>query len=229
MSVPSAWGRLHFDAADARHWQRAGIDDPVQAAAWRTASIGPDEVDHWRSAGIGPGDAVAWRELGFSAKRAGVHKRAGRTPAQAQSRDSAMVAQAPQMRAGFQGAGQEMHTFVQRVQRGATSHQHLHSYLLRRWFDDEAAEWACAGIEAADAIAWKELGLSSSEAAKLARAEQSPMRTVRMWCEAGIPFDEIPVWLGAGLTPSEAAAQREKGIAADRAEVLRALRDDDAA
>ena len=40
----------------------------------------------------------------------------------------------------------------------------MHSYMQRQWFDDEAIAWATHGIEAADALAWKELGLTPVEA-----------------------------------------------------------------
>ena len=40
-------------------------------------------------------------------------------------------------------------------------------------------------------------------------------------------MDEVAAWLGAGLAPAEAAEQRAKGITADRAAVMRALRDPD--
>jgi len=116
-----------------------------------------------------------------------------------------------------------MRSFIDRV-----GHQHgivVHSYARAQWFDEEAIRWASRGIEAGDAKDWKELGLTPEEAEPLSRDGLSPLRAARAWWEAGIPFGEVAAWIGAGLTPEEAACQRAKGIDAERAQVLRALRD----
>ena len=85
-----------------------------------------------------------------------------------------------------------------------------------------------AGIDAADAHAWKEFGIAPGRGrAPREGGRRRPPATMRAWWEAGIPFDEVAAWLGAGLTPEEAAEQRAKGITAERAAVMRALRDPD--
>ena len=43
---------------------------------------------------------------------------------------------------------------------------------------------------------------------------------------AGIPFHEVADWMGAGLSPEEAAEQRANGVTVERAAVLRSLRRD---
>jgi hypothetical protein len=173
---------------------------------------------------------VAWAELGFSPRESGIQKRAGRTPAVARARRDRAVA-VPPAASGWTAYAPNQHPMARFMAavgaRGVNAHRVMHGYYHRGWIDDEAAGWASAGIDAGDATAWKELGLRPAEAKRLAEAGQTPMGTARAWTEAGIPFAEIATWLGAGLAPAEAAAQRAKGISAERAGVLRALRDDD--
>jgi hypothetical protein len=91
---------------------------------------------------------------------------------------------------------------------------------------DEALAWGVLGIEAAEAILWRDLlGLRPSEAAPLVKQGLSFEETVVSWRRAGIPFEEVGEWIGAGLSPEEAATQRAKGITLERAATLRALRE----
>jgi hypothetical protein len=86
--------------------------------------------------------------------------------------------------------------------------QMLHSYLARQWFDDEAVAWAREGIDGAEAPVWKALGLRPNEAGRLVRQGAMLADTIRDWWQAGIPIGEFADWIGAGLTPKEAAGQR---------------------
>ncbi len=104
--------------------------------------------------------------------------------------------------------------------------QLLHGYMARQWFDEEAVAWATEGIDAAEAPVWKALGLHPNEAGRLARQGATLAATVSDWWRAGIPIGEVADWIGAGLTPLEAAGQRAKDISAEHAATLRALRDD---
>ena len=107
---------------------------------------------------------------------------------------------------------------------GGLDPQVTHSYVTRQWFDDEAIAWAVHGIEASEALAWKELGLTPVEAERQQSTGANAMQTAKAWWKTGIPFDEVADWIGAGLTPQEAAEQRAKGITVERAAVLRSLR-----
>lgn len=124
---------------------------------------------------------------------------------------------------GHPGGG-AMHRFMETVR--PRDPRVMHSYVHRHWFDDEAIAWAVHGIEASDALAWKELGLTPVEAERQQAQGMNAMQTAKAWWQAGIPFDEVADWIGAGLTPKEAAEQRSRGITVDRAAVLRSLRKD---
>jgi hypothetical protein len=51
-----------------------------------------------------------------------------------------------------------------------------------------------------------------------------PLTVIRDWWRAGIPFDEVADWIGAGLDARQAGAQREQGVTAADAAQLRAQR-----
>lgn len=82
------------------------------------------------------------------------------------------------------------------------------SYIRRQWLDAEAITWAAQGIEASDALAWKELGLSPTEAGRQEVCGMNAIRTAKAWWQAGIPFAEFAECIRSGLTPNEAAVQR---------------------
>lgn len=113
---------------------------------------------------------------------------------------------------------------ARRGRRPGPSGRLMHSYMLRQWVDDEAIAWASHGIDAGDAGAWKELGLTPVEAERQQALGLGAMQTAKAWWRAGIPVDEVADWIGAGLTPEEAAEQRAKGVTGERAAVLRSLR-----
>jgi hypothetical protein len=212
---------------DAEAWARAGVSDAAEARSWHVAGVTPDEVAGWRAAGIGFAEAAAWREFGYSLEQAREAKRRGRKPSDAfrrrlsrQPQPSAMSALVPVNAAvGLP----EMQTFLERIRRKHP--ELLHGYFQRRWLDDEAVALARAGIDAGEALLWKEFGVAPAEAARLAKAGREPASELRSWWEAGIPPDEVAAWLGAGLTAEEAAEQRTRGVSAEAAAVMRALRD----
>ena len=243
--------RERFTVDEALAWRAAGVTPLREARSWLVAGVGASEVAGWRQAGIGFAEAAAWREFGYSLEEARKGMTDGKTPSEAFRRRvgnmqsgagpgargtrSSMsnvsfgsVAFGTLRPLGASGTGppSNMRHFVERIQgRSSQGGRLLHSYMMRQWFDDEALAFAEAGIDAGDALVWKEFGIAPAEAGRLAKAGQTPGATLRAWWEAGIPADEVAAWLGAGLTPEEAAAQRAKGVTAARAAVMRALRD----
>lgn len=225
------WSTHRIQPVEAVRWRRAGVSVPLDAVRWKIAGVSPDTVREWIYSKIDAREAVGWTELGFSVANARKHKRAGRTPVQAYGREHRPQTGSPPVR-GPQGVRQGVphrsgppQRFMQAV--GRHDPRVMHSYMARRWFDDEAIAWAVHGIEASDALAWKELGLTPVEAARQQSNGATAMQTAKAWWRAGIPFDEVADWIGAGLTPQEAADQRANGVTAERAAVLRSLRKGD--
>jgi hypothetical protein len=235
------WWRHRIEPGQALSWRRAGVSEPLEAVRWKTAGVDPGKVREWVYAEIDAREAVVWAELGFDAAGARGHKRAGRSAVQAYGMEqrtrggglSGIVSSISSVSpTGSQAAAlQGPHRLMQALGRHHRGNRHvLHSYMSRQWFDDEAIAWASHGIEAADALSWKELGLTPVEAARQQAQGASAMQTAKAWWRAGIPVDEVADWIGAGLTPEEAVAQRAKGVTGERAAVLRSLRrDEDAA
>jgi len=226
------WFRNRIEPGDALSWRRAGVSEPIEAVRWKIAGVDPKTVREWVYAEIDAREAVVWSELGYKAARARVHKRAGRTAVQAYGHDHAWAGTAQATGPAAAGLSQVSgvpgpHRLFQALR---AQHPHLrHSYMSRQWFDDEAIAWASHGIDAGDAMAWKELGLSPVEAGRQQALGQSAMATAKAWWAAGIPVEEVADWIGAGLTPAEAAAQRAQGVTVERAAVLRSLRKDEEA
>ena len=236
------WWKHRITPNDAVRWRRAGVSEPINAVRWKIAGVTPDTVREWIYAQIDAREAVGWTELGFNVAEARKQKRLGRTAVQAYGhkhrmnpvggqggppRPIAQRARASAQRARASGAFTHhappgMQRFFETVRQRNPAV--MHSYVQRQWFDDEAIAWALHGIEAPDALAWKELGLSPVEAAHQQANGMDPMKTAKAWWQAGIPFDEAADWIGAGLTPQEAAEQRANGVSAERAAVLRSLR-----
>jgi hypothetical protein len=238
------WWTHRVEPGDALSWRRAGVSEPIDAVRWKIAGVNPSTVREWVYAEIDAREAVVWAELGFNSARARVHKRAGRTAVQAHGHDrggglkggsSSSVSSV--MSSGFAGPGAPLagpgappagpHRLMQALGARHMGRRHLlHSYMSRQWFDDEAIAWATHGIDASDALAWKELGLTPVEAERQQAQGLGAMQTAKAWWRAGIPVDEVADWIGAGLTPEEAAGQRAKGVTGERAAVLRSLRKD---
>jgi hypothetical protein len=231
------WCRHRISPGDALRWRRAGVSEPIDAVRWKIAGVTPDTVREWIYAKIDAREAVGWTELGFNVAEARRHKRAGRTAVQAYGRAhrSGTVSSASgavAFPAGPLGAGVQRraahahatgrHRFIQAV--GRSDPSVMQSYMARNWFDDEAVAWAAHGIDATEALAWKELGLTPPEAERQPATGATAMQTAKAWWQAGIPFDEVADWIGAGLTPQEAAEQRASGVTVERAAVLRSLR-----
>jgi hypothetical protein len=174
------WWRHRIDPAEALRWQRVAVAEPIDAVRWKIAGIGPDTVREWIYAKIDAREAVAWTEMGFSVAEARKHKRAGRTAVQAYGRaHRARLVQsyppAPQALPGRPGrSGSGPQHFIETV-RGRDPRM-IHSYMHRQWFDDEAIAWASHGIDAADALAWKELGVTPIEAGPATGAPCKPQR-----------------------------------------------------
>jgi hypothetical protein len=230
------WCRHRIGPGDALRWRRAGVSEPIDAVRWKIAGVTPDTVREWIYAKIDAREAVGWTELGFNVAEARRHKRAGRTAVQAYGRAHRPHAVPPPsgrapVQAGPPGPWlpsrpghrhSARHRFMQAV--GQHGPSVMHSYMARNWFDDEAIAWAAHGIEATEALAWKELGLTPPEAERQQATGTTAMQTAKAWWQAGIPFDEVADWIGAGLTPQEAAEQRASGVSVERAAVLRSLR-----
>jgi hypothetical protein len=225
------WRRWRFKLARAEAWKRRGVLDGLRAAQWQTAGVKPETVEAWRAAGIGAPEAVRWHELGYGLEAAKAEKQKGNGPeqafAQAQQARSANVS-SRLIGGSRRVARRRPGGFVGQFQQSGVDHQIMSSYAQHQWFDEEALEWAKQGIEAQDAYTWYELGLTASEAGRLAIQGRSPGDVIREWWSAGIPFEEVADWIGAGLGAKEAVDQRAKGITTDQAAALRALRQEDA-
>ena len=231
------WWKHRIDPADALRWWRAGVSEPIDAVRWKIAGVSPDTVRDWIDARIDAREAVGWTELGFNVSDARHHKRAGRSPVQAYGRrhrlqsgpragsSAVSVPGQPLPLPGprsWRHRGPDPRRFMETVRQ--RDPRVMHSYMRRQWFDDEAIAWATHGIDAGDAVAWKELGLTPLEAERQQAQGLSAIQTAKAWWKANIPFDEVADWLGAGLTPEEAAEQRASGVTAEQAAVLRSLR-----
>ena len=223
-----AWSERRFEPDEAQRWQQAGVSDPADAISWKTAGVGPDRVREWLYVKIDAREAAAWIELGFTVAEARKHQLAGRTPVQAYGcQDRARGPGAARGAQVLPGAPQhrvDPRHFMEAVRRRDPGV--ANTYMHRQWFDDEALAWALQGIEASEALAWKELGLTPVEAEQQQSNGMNAIQTLKAWWQAGIPFDEVADWIGAGLSPSEAAHQRANGVTAERAAVLRSLRQD---
>ena len=227
-----------FEPEEAIAWCAAGVTSPAEARAWRVAGVGESEVSGWREAGIGFAEATAWREFEYSLEEAKKLKAKGKSPSESfRKRVGLMQSSQPPTPAIGRGAswivtgsgasapGDVVQRFMQAVSRAQP--QIVHSYFSRQWMDDEARAWAERGVDAGDALVWKELGVAPEEAGRLTKAGETALGTMRARWEAGVPIDEVAAWLGAGLTAAEAAEHRANGITAERAAVMRALRDPD--
>ncbi|GAA0647945.1 hypothetical protein GCM10010174_84180 [Kutzneria viridogrisea] len=208
----ASWRRWRFTIDLARSWISAGVGTGLSAAQWAIAGVNPDTVGQWREAGIQPQDAVRWHEFGIGLEQARRYRAQGVTPDQAWQRGQQAEP----------GADAEQAT--RRFREAGVTGALLSSYVLRQWLDEQALEWARHGVDAGDARAWLDLGLTPAEGAELSRAGQEPMAVIRAWWRTGVPFEEVADWLGAGFDPEEAARRRAAGITARQAAALRELR-----
>jgi hypothetical protein len=221
------WRNWRFGLRLAMAWRQAGVLDGLRAAQWATAGATPETVHQWRAAGFSATEAVSWHEFGFSLAEARQHKSAGRSAHQAFA-----MSQPSPLSPTIRGVARVPPNVVsppgplQKFLAAGARPEVVHSYVQRRWVDDEAAAWAAEGVEAAEANLWKALGLRPNEAGRLVKQGISMAETVTSWWRAGIPVEEVAEWIGAGLSPQEAANQRARGITAEQAATLRALRDD---
>jgi hypothetical protein len=85
-------------------------------------------------------------------------------------------------------------------------------------------EWTSRGITPVAAHLWELLGVGPDDAARYAGAGLDPLKLVADFWGAGIPLDEVPSWLSAGLGAEEAARQRAEGRTASDAAAFGALR-----
>jgi hypothetical protein len=221
------WRRWRFKRAQAETWTQRGVLDGLRAAQWQTAGVTPETVEAWRAAGIGAPEAVRWHELGYALDAVKAEKQRGNGPEQAfaQAHQASSASVSSRSRRASHGVvrGGPSGPLAQFQQSGVDP-RIMHSYMQHQWFDEEALEWAKEGIEAQDAYTWYELGLTASEAGRLVIQGRSPGDVIREWWSAGIPFGEVADWIGAGLSAQEAFEQRTKGVTAEQASALRALR-----
>jgi hypothetical protein len=204
------------------------VTEGLLAAQWMAAGVMPTTVQTWREAGIEASEAVRWHEMGYGLEAARAEKRKGLGPEQA-------FAQSNPRQLGGSGFASRVSvassrwvsrtgTPMQAFHQSGVDSRVMHGYMQRQWFDEDAKAWALQGIEAADAYTWHELGLTPVEAGRLAMQGRTPGEVIGEWWGAGVPFDEVAEWIGAGLSSAEALEQRSRGITADHAAALRALR-----
>ena len=185
--------------------------------------------------GIGPGEAVRWHEFGYGLEAARTEKAKGPRPRRGLRAGPSQRAAPPTARmatrsrvghrlsgppGGFAGPLRGLHE-------AGVDPRLIHSYMQHQWMDESAVAWATQGIDAVDAYMWHELGLTPAEAGRLELQGRTVGDVVREWWSAGIPFEEFADWIGAGLSAAEAVEQRARGITAEHAASLRALRQDD--
>ncbi|MEU6718905.1 hypothetical protein ABZ897_46200 [Nonomuraea sp. NPDC046802] len=225
------WWHWHLTAEQARAWRRAGVTDPALAVQWATAHITPETVGACHVAGLSAAEALLWHEYEFELDDALTYRKQSLTPDQAfdlvRGREPGSRDDPFGSLMAFTGGGEPQdptQRFLARA--GRADALVVYGYIKENWTDDEAGAWAGHNIDAATARMWKELGLRPSEAARHVRRGLGPMAVARAWWQAGIPFEETASWAGAGLTPAEAAGERARGVTAEQAEALRALRFD---
>jgi hypothetical protein len=202
------WRRWRINLKNAVAWNAAGVHDGLTATQWSVVGADADTVGEWLAAGVGSSEAVHWHELGFGLGSVVDFKRQGLTM------DDAMARR----------YNDPMATAMQRFYKLGIRGEIVQGYLIARWVDNDAVEWARRDIPVTDARAWRMLGLTPAEAGRLVRAGRTAEDVIREWWRAGIPYDEVADWLGAGLTAEEAVAQRASGVTVDQAAALRALR-----
>ncbi len=219
-----AWRRWNFDLERDLGWRAAGVSEPLTAAQWQVAGVTPATVAGWTAASITASEAVHWHEFGYTLEQAGEHKKRGLTPDQAyqQQRNTPMTMMAGGA-VGFGGFG-AVASSIEKFNKAGVSPRVMMTYRQANWVDDEAVDWACQGVPAWDAQAWRQLGLTPAEAGELQAAKVGVLEVIREWWAAGIPFEEVADWLGAGLSAAEAVEQRASGITVEQAAALRALR-----
>jgi hypothetical protein len=222
------WRRWRFSIARAQAWTAAGVENGLNAAQWSTAGVVPDTVQEWRTAGIDATEAVRWHEFGYGLAAVRAEKARGNGPDQAfagaHQQSSIGVTQGI-VRTGITGGG--FAGSVRGLHEIEVDPRVIHSYAQHQWTDESAVAWAKQGIEANDAYMWHALGLTPVEAGRLELLGRTVGDVVREWWTAGIPFEEFADWIGAGLNAAEAVEQRARGITAEHAASLRALRLDE--
>jgi hypothetical protein len=230
--VAEVWRRWRFSIARAQAWVAAGVDEGLHAAQWSTAGVDPGVVEEWRDAGIEANEAVRWHEFGYGLEAARTEKAKGHGPdqafAQANQQSSAGMTTRMMRTSGVGFSGVGFAGSVRGLHEAGVDPRVLHSYAQHHWMDESAIPWAKQGIDASDAYMWHELGLTPAEAGRLELLGRTVGDVVREWWTAGIPFEEFADWVGAGLSTAEAVEQRARGITAEHAASLRALRRDEA-
>jgi hypothetical protein len=222
------WRRWRFTIARAHAWVAAGVDEGLEAAQWATAGVTPGTVEEWRQAGIGPGEAVRWHEFGYGFAAARAEKVRGNGPDAAFARAHPQQQVGPMARVVRGVAGRGLASPLRGLHEVGVDPRLIHSYMQHQWMDESAVAWATQGIDAVDAYIWHALGLTPAEAGRLELQGRTVGDGVREWWSAGIPYEEFADWIGAGLSAAEAVEQRARGITAEHAASLRALRQDDA-
>ena len=223
------WRRWRFSIARAQAWVAAGVAEGLHAAQWSTAGVTPDTVQEWRAEGIEASEAVRWHEFGYGLEDARTEKGKGHGPDQAFAQADPQLPGGPTVRIVTTGsAGGGFGNSMRGLREAGVDPRIIHSYLQHQWMDESAIAWAKQGIAAQDAYLWHELGLTAAEAGRLELIGRTVGDVVREWWTAGIPFEEFAHWIGAGLSAAEAVEQRARGITAEHAASLRALRQDEA-
>jgi hypothetical protein len=218
-----SWRRWNFTLEQAVEWRSTGVSEALTAAQWQAAGVRPETVGGWLDAKIGASEAIRWHEFGFGLSQAREYTKKGDTPDDAYQQQRAYQQVLGQ--AGLSSAmpaGNQAHELL----KAGVPRTVLRGYVEARWLDQDAASWGKLGIQAWDARAWRDIGLTAAETAELCAAnpEATPMGIMREWWPTGIPFDELADWIGAGLSAAEAVAQRASGVTVEQAAALRALR-----
>jgi len=205
--------------ADAVKWRSVGVMDGLTAVRWSLAGASPPESQQWRAVGIDSIEALQWHQVGFDLNAATAQKRLGNNPSTARGSSR-------QARSWGGPDGRQLGPAFQiLLETDHSTRRQVHFYLMDGWTGDDAVPWAQADISPGNAKMWLMLGLRAAEAAELEKRGVTVGGIVQQWWAAGIPLDQVAAWLGAGFTAVEAAEQIAAGVDAERAAVLRALRE----
>lgn len=214
------WINGGFLLNSAERWRDSGVYTPGDAFAWRTAGLTPYTVQSLLRAGMTPRDAVQWHELGYAHTDAVERHLAGERP-RPRSRWRTLLGHRPH---GPSALTDEQSTTMRALLHAGVPAQAARAYLDAGWSDvAEPVPWARAGIDPAQAAAYRSIGFTAAEAADLAEAGHDAFDLMQRWWDSGIPRTEVPAWAVAGFTPDGARHARDIGTTAEQAAVLRAL------
>lgn len=213
------WIQHGYQIDAANRWRDAGVFSADDAKAWQTIGISPYSVQPMLRAGMTPHDAVLWNELGYSYIEAAERHRVGQRP-QPKSWWKQLFSSASDVDFALP---EDEGTAMRELIRAGVSAITARRFVDVGWSGTDAIPWAKAGVDAAQALVFRLLGITPLEAQVLGDSGQSALDIVTEWWDGGIPRTEVADWLGAGFSVIETKHARANGLNVDQAAVLRSL------